>query len=445
MGLAPVLGLAATPTWATRTIFVPRRAYRLDAVRSRSKNASRVRRRYLAVVLALVALVALAAPASTTAGPSTLQQQLARALRVPHIAPARSAAIAVDLTTGTVLYTQNGTRPLAPASNEKLPLTYAALVKLGPAFRFATDVLGEGEQDGTTWLGPLILKGSGDPTLSTADLRVLAAKVRAAGIRRVTGGIIGDESWFDSRRTVAGWKPSFYIGESPPLSALVVDRARVGAYVTRSPALAATTAFRSALRAAGVAVDGAVRLGQADDYSVLVGEVLSAPLASIVRFMDRESDNFAAELLLKQLGAVELEHGTSPAGAAVVMQTLAAAGVPTAGVRIVDGSGLSTLDRLTVESLAGLLKVAWADPVVRPVLLAALPVAGVNGTLERRLRRPPARGRVLAKTGTTREASALSGYVNKRFAFAVLQNGHPVSYWWARVAQDRFAQVLAGQ
>ena len=54
-------------------------------------------------------------------------------------------------------------------------------------------------------------------------------------------------------------------------------------------------------------------------------------------------------------------------------------------------------------------------------------------------------GRVLAKTGTTREASALSGYANKRFAFAVLQNGYPLSYWWARVAQDRFAQVLAGQ
>jgi len=343
------------------------------------------------------------------------------------------------------LYTQNSTRSLGPASNEKLPLTYAALVKLGPTFRFATDVLGAGEQDGTTWLGSLILKGNGDPTLTSGDLRVLAAKVRAAGIRRVTGGIVGDESWFDSRRTVAGWKPSFYISESPPLSALVVDRARVGGYITRSPALAAATIFRDALRAAGVTVEGPARLGRADEYSVLIGEVISAPLASIIRFMDHESDNFTAELLLKQLGAAGLERGTSPAGAAVVMQTLAAAGVPTAGVRIVDGSGLSQLDRLTADSLAGLLKVAWADPVIKPVLLAALPVAGVNGTLERRLRRPPARGRVLAKTGTTRDASALSGYVNKRFAFAVLQNGNPVSYWWARVAQDRFAQVLASQ
>jgi serine-type D-Ala-D-Ala carboxypeptidase/endopeptidase (penicillin-binding protein 4) len=113
-------------------------------------------------------------------------------------------------------------------------------------------------------------------------------------------------------------------------------------------------------------------------------------------------------------------------------------------VRIVDGSGLSRLDRLTTNALGSLLKIAWADTAVRPSLLAALPVAGVNGTLQHRLRKPPARGRVLAKTGTTASASSLSGYVSDRYAFAVMQNGHPLSYWWARRAQDRFAQVLAG-
>jgi D-alanyl-D-alanine carboxypeptidase/D-alanyl-D-alanine-endopeptidase (penicillin-binding protein 4) len=126
------------------------------------------------------------------------------------------------------------------------------------------------------------------------------------------------------------------------------------------------------------------------------------------------------------------------------MQTLAEAGVPMTGVRIVDGSGLSRLDRLTTNALGSLLKIAWADPAVRSALLAALPVAGVNGTLQHRLRKPPARGRVLAKTGTTDSASSLSGYVSDRYAFAVMQNGHPLSYWWARRAQDRFAQVLAG-
>ena len=399
------------------------------------------------LLAALFALVALAAPSATPAGPtqdSQLQIRLARALRVPHVAPARSAAVALDLASGTVLFQQNGNRPLAPASNEKLPLTYAALARLGPAFRIETDVLGEGEQDGTQWTGTLALKGNGDPTLSRADLGVLAAQVKDLGIRSVTGGVTGDESAYDTRRIVAGWKPSFFIDESPPLSALVVDRARVGRVVTRTPALAAATAFRDALRKAGIAVDGPVRTGPVADWSELLASVTSPTLAAMVRFMDRESDNFTAEMLLKQLGLAEVNRGTSAAGASVVMKTLAGAGVPMTGVRVVDGSGLSRLDRLTANALGSLLEIAWADPVVRPALLAALPVAGVNGTLQHRLRKPPARGRVLAKTGTTNDASSLSGYVSDRYVFAVVQNGHPLSYWWARRAQDRFAQILAG-
>ena len=399
-------------------------------------------RRRLSVVFALVALLA---PVAATAQDTPLQLQLAKALRVPHVAARRSAAIALDLTSGAVLYAQNPALPLAPASNEKLPLTYAALATLGASYRMETDVLGEGEQDGTTFTGTLVLRGGGDPTLSTTGLRSLAAQVRAYGIRRVVGGIAGDESYFDVRRTVAGWKPGFYIEESPPLSALVVNRARVGRYVTRSPALAAATAFRDALRAAGVTVDGTVKLGRVGDFSIPIAQLDSPPLASIIRFMDRESDNFTAELLLKQLGAVTFDRGTSAAGATVVMQSLTEAGVPTTGVHIVDGSGLSLLDRLTANAVTGILKAAWADPTVRPAFVAALAVAGVNGTLEDRLRKPPARGRVLAKTGTTSDASALSGYVSRRFLFTVLQNGHPLSYWWARRAQDRFVEVLAAQ
>jgi serine-type D-Ala-D-Ala carboxypeptidase/endopeptidase (penicillin-binding protein 4) len=400
------------------------------------------------LLAALVVAIALAAPASTAARTdqqSPLQRSLARALHVPHVAPGRSAGVALDLATGTVVFDQNGGRALAPASNEKLPLTYAALVRLGPTFRIETDVLGDGQLDGDTWNGTLVLKGNGDPTLSRADLKALAAQVKAAGIRRVTGGIVGDESSYDARRIVAGWKPSFYIEESPPLSALVVDRARVGRYVTAAPALAAATAFRDILRGAGVAVAGTVRIGRAGDWSEPLASVDSPTLAAILRFMDRQSDNFTAEMLLKQLGLSELARGTSAAGASVVNQMLTEAGVPMAGVRIVDGSGLSRLDRLTANALASLLEKAWADPAVQPTLAAALPVAGVNGTLEDRLRKPPARGHVIAKTGTTDVASSLSGYVPERFAFAVLQNGHPVSSWWARRAQDRFAQVLAAQ
>jgi D-alanyl-D-alanine carboxypeptidase/D-alanyl-D-alanine-endopeptidase (penicillin-binding protein 4) len=119
--------------------------------------------------------------------------------------------------------------------------------------------------------------------------------------------------------------------------------------------------------------------------------------------------------------------------------------VPLAGVRIVDGSGLSPYDRLTTRAIVAILRAAWQDPQIRPTFVAALPVAGRSGTLRHRLGALPARGVVLAKTGTTSLASALSGFVRGRYVFSVLQNGHPVSLWWARRAQDQFATALAAQ
>jgi D-alanyl-D-alanine carboxypeptidase/D-alanyl-D-alanine-endopeptidase (penicillin-binding protein 4) len=400
----------------------------------------RMTRRRLPVVVVL-ALV-LAAPAG--AGDSPLAKRLARALAVPHVSQARTGAVAIDLQTGQTVFSEHETLPLAPASNEKLAVAYTALVTLGPTFRLETDVLGRGEQDGTIWRGSLVLVGHGDPTLSSADLTLLARQVRAAGIRRVTRGVFGDESFFDTRRTAAGWKSWFYVNECPPLSALTVDRGRYYGRTSGRPALAAALLFRDALRRAGVSVAGA-GLGRQRDDDVPLAAIESAPLSQVVAWMGRVSDNFTAELLLKQLGASEGTVGTSARGAAVARAALAEAGVPLAGLRLVDGSGLSSLDRLTARSLAALLRAAWADLDVRPYLLAALPVAGISGTLTERMRRPPARGNVHAKTGTTSLASALSGYVKRRYVFSVLQNGSPVSSFWARRAQDRFATALAAQ
>jgi serine-type D-Ala-D-Ala carboxypeptidase/endopeptidase (penicillin-binding protein 4) len=403
-------------------------------------------RRGLAVVIAVAALVALPARSAVgSASSKPLSERLARALAVPHVASSSSAAFALDLTTGAAVFVRHGNLSLAPASNEKLPITYAALQALGPDFRIETDVLGQGVQAGTTLRGALVLEGHGDPTLSGTDLTWLARQVRAAGIRKVVGPVIGDESFFDSRRTGFGWKPSFYINESAPLSALTVDRTWFHRHHSPVPALAAAALFKDALRKAGVSVTGRAVVGKATVDALPLGEVLSPPLAQIVRFMDRESDNFTAELLLKQLGTLDGGVGTSARGAAEVRAALAAAGVPLAGVRIVDGSGLSPYDRLTTRAIVAILRAAWQDPQIRPTFVAALPVAGRSGTLRHRLGALPARGVVLAKTGTTSLASALSGFVRGRYVFSVLQNGHPVSLWWARRAQDRFATVLAAQ
>jgi len=402
-------------------------------------------RRAFALLACAAALAFPTAGATGSASSKPLAQRLAQALAVPHVPAAHSGVAALDLTTGVVVFGRNTALSLAPASNEKLPVTYTALEALGPDYQIATDVLGQGELVGTTWKGSLVLQGHGDPTLNDAGLNRLAKQVRAAGVRKVAGLVLGDESYFDSRRTAPGWKPSFYITQSEPLSALTVDRTWFHTHHSSAPAAAAASLFKDALRKQGVAVTGRAVRGVASPDAEELAEVLSPRLSQIVRFMDRESDNFTAELLLKQIGAANGTPGTTAAGAAQVRTALAEAGVPLAGVRIVDGSGLSSLDRLTARAIVGILQAAWGDPTIKPSFLSALAVAGRSGTLKDRLRKPPALGVVLAKTGTTSIASALSGFVRDRYVFSVLQNGRPVSSFWARRAQDRFATVLAAQ
>jgi len=118
--------------------------------------------------------------------------------------------------------------------------------------------------------------------------------------------------------------------------------------------------------------------------------------------------------------------------------------VPLAGVRMVDGSGLSLLDRWTPLGLATLLRAMWEDSDLRPYIVASLPIAGETGTLEYRMKKPPAHGFVRAKTGTTDNSSSLSGFVGDRYVFSILENGSPVRTPSAEASQNRFAQVLAG-
>ena len=398
----------------------------------------------LRVAAAAVAVVAFfVVPAAQAGSADVFQQQLSQALHARYVSPARTGAIVLDLQTGQTLFAHNPRLALRPASNEKLATTYAALTALGPSFRIETDVLGEGRTSGATWQGNLVLKGYGDPALSASQLVKLARQVAAAGIKHVSGRILGDESWFDRRRIGLGWKPQFYLHESPALSALIVNRGWTGRYETSQPALMATQLFRSDLRRAGVTVRGGAALGVAKADAVPLADVESAPLAALVRHMDVFSDNFYAEMLLKEVGAVQGHSGSAAAGIAVERRLLAQAGVSLSGVRTVDGSGLSLLDRWTPLGLATLLRAMWQDADLRPYVIPALPIAGETGTLEHRMRTRPARGLVRAKTGTTDNSSALSGFVGDRYVFSILENGSPVRTLNAEQSQNRFAQVLA--
>jgi D-alanyl-D-alanine carboxypeptidase/D-alanyl-D-alanine-endopeptidase (penicillin-binding protein 4) len=231
--------------------------------------------------------------------------------------------------------------------------------------------------------------------------------------------------------------------ESPPLSALVVDRSRFRKRMSDKPARAAAFLFREALRAEGVDVGGVISVGRAPEDATPVASTKSGPLSSLIRFMDVHSDNFFAEQLLKYLALSRYEQGTSAGGAKIVMGLLREAGVPMAGLRIVDGSGLSLKDRLSAGALVGILQTIHAEPELEKLLVHSLAVAGQTGTLKHRMLTKPLYGHVVAKTGTTSIASSLAGYINGHVVFAIVQNASPIASWWAREAQDRFATILA--
>ena len=400
-----------------------------------------MRRARIGVLAVVVGLAVPSGTATTQAATPNLSLALGKALSTPSIAPRSTAALAVDLETGSVVYRKNVSRSLLPASAEKLAVSFAALRVLGPDFRFETQVVATGRRVGRTWKGNLVLVGHGDPTLVIADLNRLARQIVTSGIRHVEGRVLGDESHFDARRDAPGWKSSYLGIESRPLSALTVVDLPV-----RSPngsAAIAAHAFTAALVRHGVTVAGPPGSGRAARSATPLAHDSSEPLRVVVRRLNRDSDNFVAEIVLKELGTTIAPRGSTAAGALVVREELAAAEIPLEGVRIADGSGLSLLDRLTVQSLVAILRSGASDPAMRDAFVTSLAVAGLSGTMKRRLASQPTRSRVIAKTGTTNAASALAGFVRRRYVFAILQNGRPVPYWTARLTQDRFVTLLA--
>ncbi len=385
-----------------------------------------------------------ASTARAAAGEETsrLVSSLDRALATPGVSRPRTGVVVVDLDAGDVVYAVNPELALEPASTEKLGVAITALQRLGPGFRTHTDVFGRGSLSAGVWHGDLVLKGFGDPALSSAGLDGLARAVRRHGIQTVTGRVVGDESYFDAVRTCPGWKPEFAKNESPLLSALVVNRGVIDGHATDFPALAAAILFTRALHKAGVSVAGEPTAGTAGARATRLARRASPPLTKLLARMDTWSDNFIAEMLLKGLGArLGGGPGSTASGAAVVGATLAADGVPLAGVVFADASGLSRLDRQTARSLAAMLETVWHEPKLR-TLASTFAVAGSTGTLRHRLLDVPGHTLVRGKTGTTDDSSALVGLVGTRFAFAVLNNGSPVDFWAAHLMQDRVAEAL---
>jgi D-alanyl-D-alanine carboxypeptidase/D-alanyl-D-alanine-endopeptidase (penicillin-binding protein 4) len=360
----------------------------------------------------------------------------------------------VDADTGTPLFSWKPAVPRVLASNVKLFTTAAALDRFGVDGAFETQVVTDAEinPDGVL-KGDLWLRGGGDPAFGTlayvrkhygavaGSVEDLVDQLSGLGLTAVRGGVHGDESRFDAIRGVhdSGYRVSPWVG---PLSALSFNHAYGTHGFQSSPASYAADRLRETLNADAIAPGHPAASSTAPADAVVLAKVESPPMSTLVRITNKDSDNFFAETLLKDIGHAATGVGSTSAGVRAVRAFAANAG---AQVQLVDGSGLDRGDRASPQDVVKLLLSERKRPEF-PALLASLPIAGVDGTIHDRMRTGPAKRNCQAKTGSLIGVSALSGFCTTRsgrtVAFSFLMNGISVSY--ARRLQDRMAQALAG-
>lgn len=333
--------------------------------------------------------------------------------KLDRLTRGRNMGVAVRFD-GEAIYGHRDGRLRRPASNEKLLLSMALLDSLGPHARVSTTAAARRVQSGVV-KGDLWILGRGDPTvaggrrygrrlgLRPTTLGRIARRIAAAGIERIRGRIMGSKGYFAHDWSAPGWRPyyrSLYIALP---SALSFNGNVAGGRFIRDPERRLAEALTHRLQDAGIAVSGRPGAGRPPRRLDALARVRSAPLSKLLRYTNRTSSNFFAEVLGKRLGAERLgPAGTIAKGARVLRRWARGRGIKIAAH---DSSGLSHANRISARGLSRLLSRSSNAPW-GGVLRRSLAAPG-QGTLEDRLRGV----RLRAKTGTLIGVSALSGWV----------------------------------
>lgn len=448
----------------------------------------RLARRMIACAAGAAVTVAFAAPAASAQSGSEDELRATIAAQMAQ-GPTAAGAYVVDLSDGHVVFDDRGGEQRLSASVIKLYTTSTALMQLGPRTRLSTRVYGTGRRHGATWNGDLYLRGAGDFTFGTASfarkaygsrasVQRLVAQLRRSGLRRIRGGVFGDASLYRDNggspfELVLCRDPLFGRGcpygpagklERPipngPRTPIGFDRGLVdetSVKLQRRPARFAARGLIRALRRAGIRVDGEAGAGATPRRARALTATPSPPIARLTALVNRPSDNYAADSMLRLIGAQVADDGSGPGGARVVADTIRErfGFAP----EIVTGSGETIRDRTSPRELVTLLTGMRARPE-GAAFARSLSLAGRNGTLLR-FAGSVAEGRCQLKDGTRVDPEQanttlnITGYCTsvsgRQFAFAVMMNGMPLEFVPpdrivspAYALQDTIVKALAG-
>ncbi len=445
----------------------------------------------------------------------------------PSFTNASWGVLIQSLETGEYFYRRNEDKLLMPASCLKLFTTSAALILLGPEYRFTTNIYKKGTIDGSILKGDIIVQGHGDPTISGrfygGDIfrtyNLWADSLLNLGIDEIDGNIVGDDNEFDDKGLGEGWEwddeSYWYSAQTDAISfndncvdiSVFVNNKNRKAIVTTSPNTKyvvivnevnvvandsatdidvyrergtniitvsgtikensdtvktfctinnptqyAMVVLKDVLESKGIKVTGfpvdVKDLPVPLDYkkAELIFTSYSVPLREIVKVVNKNSQNFYAEQILKTIGLEEEHYGSAEKGIDSEMDIFRDMGINTDAFNIVDGSGLSRLNLVSPRHFISLLSYMFKSKHYIP-FFNSLPIAGVDGTLSSRMKNTRAETKVRAKTGYLTSVRSLCGYAftgdSEPVAFAIIANNFNVPVKLAENIQDLVCLRLA--
>ena len=354
-------------------------------------------------------------------------------LQHPMFQTSQVGLMVYDLTADSVRYEYNSRQTMRPASTMKVVTAITALDHLGGDYQLRTRLYYTGMLEDGTLHGDIYCVGGFDPMVEPLDIKAFAQSIRDLGVNTFDGNIYADRSMKEGLEYGEGW---CWDDKNPQLMALSVGRKDNF-----------TDQLMAELRRDGVRMlDCGVGWGRCPETAALLS-VRTHSIDQLLQRMMKKSDNFYAEALFYQVAKAVSEHRTARAADActAVKRLIRRIGLDDKDYRIADGSGLSLYNYVSAELETMLLRYAWQNERIFEHLYPSLPIAGVDGTLEKRMRGTAAQGNVHAKTGTVTGISSLAGYCTTAdghvLAFSIINQG-VLNSKPGRDFQDRVCKVL---
>ena len=374
----------------------------------------------------------LSAKSDTLPWPHNVQAQIKALLQTDMFRTSQVGMMVYDLDADSAIFCHNERQLMRPASTMKVITAITALSRLGGSYQFKTDLCYTGEIDSCTLRGDVYCVGGFDPRFNNDDLRAFVEGIRRMGIDTIRGSIYGDKTMKDNNPYGEGW---CWDDDNPTLSPLLLSRK--DQFLPK---------FYSELREAGIYLTGSLGEKRKPEESNCIVRRFHT-IDQVLMRMLKESDNLYAESMFYQIAASTGNHpATSKSARAVIQQLVNKLGLDGSRYKFADGSGLSLYNYVSAELEVKMLRYAFHDQNIYNHLLPALPIAGTDGTLRRRMTGAFTRGNVHAKTGTVTGISSLCGYLTAanghHLCFAIINQGvmHNKN---GRRFQDKVCTILA--